>query len=98
MNRFFTPPPESEKPVQRLARLVKRQQELNTAIANYGLHGDLEMLLRTFDDYRRFGVYPFGRGVWEDQPSWLLEDFETLALVKEATELQDEIRKLQNNG
>ncbi len=66
-------PPEAE--VHRLAALEQ-------ALANYGFKGDHLFIRKCYEDYKRSAVYPFtgGRG---EQPQWVLDDFDTLALLEE---------------
>lgn len=51
-------------------------------------HHDYRWLLSRHNHLKKFGFYPFGNGMWGDQPQWLLDDFATLDLYLEWREIR----------
>lgn len=67
---------------------IDRLIELESRLERFGFLGDYAQVIHWFGTFQQHGVYPFGRGVWEDQPEWLLTDFETIGLLQERQELR----------
>ena len=65
---------------------IKRLIDLNNALENYGFKGDYLFTLKAYEDYKIARVYPFSGGRGE-QPQWVLDDFDTLALLEEQESL-----------
>lgn len=61
---------------------VQRYVDLNKVLENYGFNGDYLFMLKAYEDYKIARIYPYpgGRG---QQPQWVLDDFDTLALLEE---------------
>lgn len=72
---------------------IQRLVDLNAALENYGFKGDYLFILKAYEDYKIARVYPYpgGRG---EQPQWLLDDFDMLALLEEQEWL---MKKYGNN-
>lgn len=72
---------------------IQRLVDLNKALSNYGFKGDYLFILKAYEDYKIARVYPYpgGRG---EQPQWVLDDFDTLALLEEREWLK---KKYGNN-
>lgn len=52
------------------------------------LHGDYAFVLGAHRRFSEHGFYPFGNGMWADQPQWLIDDFRTIDLYIEYCELR----------
>lgn len=61
---------------------VKRLVDLNNALENFGFKGDELFILKAYEDYKIARVYPYAGGRGE-QPQWVLDDFDMLALLEE---------------
>lgn len=61
---------------------VTRLRELETVLANYGFKGDEFFVLKSYEDHKKSGIYPYSGGRGE-QPQWVLDDFDTLSLLEE---------------
>ncbi len=66
---------------------INRVLELDDLLENYGFCGPFPQVLTWYNTYQQFGRYPFGNGVYGEQPAWLLEDFQTLELLQERQRL-----------
>lgn len=77
---------------------IDRYLYLDEYLENYGFNGDYMLVLKWYNDYQAHGVYPFGRGAWEDQPQWVLDDFNTVGLKQEHAELKRKITERQKGG
>lgn len=77
-------PPSRDKDIDRLLLLMELLEQ-------YGFNGDYVQVMNWHNTYQVHGVYPFGRGTWEDQPEWLLQDFRTLELKQEVVDLQKKL-------
>lgn len=52
------------------------------------LKGDYLFVLGAHRRFTEHGFYPFGNGMWGEQPQWLLDDFRTIDLYIEYCELR----------
>lgn len=86
VKRWIKSNPTPEEEVQRLV-------ELNNALENYGFKGDYLFILKAYEDYKIARVYPYAGGRGE-QPQWVLDDFDMLALLEEQEWL---LKKYGNN-
>lgn len=66
---------------------IKRLIELNKALENFGFKGDYLFIIKSYEDYKAARVYPYNGGRGE-QPQWVLDDFDTMALLEEREWLQ----------
>lgn len=67
---------------------IDRLLALNNLLENYGFYGEYRQVIDWYHHKEKHGSYPFGRGTYEDQPAWLLLDFQTLELLQEQADLQ----------
>lgn len=71
---------------------IDRYLYLDEYLENYGFYSDYTLVLKWYNDHQVHGLYPFGRGTWEDQPRWLLSDFDTIGLKQEHAELERKVK------
>lgn len=69
---------------------VKRLADLEAVLKDYGFKGDYLFILKAYEDHKRSSVYPYAGGRGE-QPQWILDDFDTLALLEEREFLRKKI-------
>lgn len=68
-----------------------RDEELEALVGPNAIrfnHPDYLWLMSRHKHLQTYGLYPFGNGMWGDQPQWLLDDFATINLYLEWRELR----------
>lgn len=61
------------------------------------LSGEYMFVLGAHRRFNEHGFYPFGNGMWADQPQWLIDDFRTIDLYIEYCELRRSLYRTVDN-
>lgn len=74
------------KPKQGMDRLNEIEPLVGEDVL--ALNGDFAFVLGAHRRFSEHGYYPFGNGMWAEQPQWLIDDFRTIDLYVEYCELR----------